>query len=72
MSAYLYPNLKSKKAYKEAIKAGQCITAKENTPYEEVPVVNSSRCHFEGPHSPEPHKFYGVAVVKDGRVVSIK
>lgn len=71
MSAYLYPNLKSKKAYKEAIAQGRYITAKENMPFGGV-VVMFGKVTFEGPHYPKPHRFYGTAVVKDGRVISIK
>ena len=71
MSAYLYPNLKSKKAYKDAIKAGQRITAAENTPMGSV-LVQTGKVTFEGPHYPEPHKFYGTAEVKGGCVVSVK
>lgn len=42
MSAYLYPNLKSKKAYKDAIKLGQVITAKENTLMGPVTIVTAT------------------------------
>jgi len=71
MSAYLYPNLKSKKAFKEAIKAGQCITAQENIPWGTKRIENG-KCTFEGPHYPEPHKFYGQVVVESGVVVKIE
>lgn len=70
MTAYLYPELPSKKAYKEAIKAGQVITAKENTPWGSKPITEGATA-FAGPHSPKPHKYYGKAVVKEGKVVSI-
>ena len=71
MSAYLYPNLKSKKAYKEAIKKGMEIIAMENTPFGQKD-IKDGEVTFEGPHFPEPHRFYGIAVVKNGLVVSIK
>jgi hypothetical protein len=70
MSAYLYPELPSKKAYKEAIKQGETITARENTPWGQKEVTNGP-VTFEGPHYPKPHKYYGKAVVKEGRVISI-
>lgn len=70
MSAYLYPNMKSKKLYKEAIKDGRTITARENTPWGSN-VVENGNVTFEGPHYPEPHRFYGNAIVKDGRVIKI-
>ena len=70
MAAYLYPELPSKKAYKDAIKDGKTITARDNTPYGE-PAIQNGTIHFEGPHYPKPHVYYGKAVVKDGKVVSI-
>ena len=71
MTVYLYPNLKSKKAYKEAIKEGKSITAMEHTPFGARPVSNET-VTFSGPHFPQAHKFYGQAVVKEGRVISVK
>jgi len=70
MSAYLYPNLKSKKAYKDAIAKGQTIMAQENTPWGNKP-IDSGRAVFEGPHYPQPHRFYGTAIVENGKVVKI-
>jgi len=70
MSAYLYPELPSKKAYKEAIAKGETITAHDNTPAGE-PKIMDGTVDFEGPHFPKPHKYYGKAVVKDGKVISI-
>lgn len=71
MTAYLYPNLKSKKAYKELISTGGLVTALENRPSGQQ-TVNTGVVTFEGPHYPRPHKFYGEATVVKGRVVSIK
>lgn len=71
MSAYLYPEMKSKKEYKLAISEGKKITARENTPWDQKLVLNG-RVTFEGPHYPKPHRYYGVAIVKDGYVVSVK
>ena len=70
MSAYLYPNLKSKKAYKEKIASGGLVYAMNNTPYDSTEVNNGMVC-FEGPHYPQPHRFYGQATVVDGRVVKV-
>lgn len=70
MSAYLYPELKSKKAYKEAIAAGQTVTAREQFMGMEKP-VQSGTVTFKGPHYPKPHQYYGTAVVKDGKVVKV-
>jgi len=71
MSAYLYPNLKSKKAFREAIAQGRTITAMENTPAGSVLVRGTTTVTFEGPHHPEPHRFYGKAQVTDGKVTKV-
>lgn len=72
MSAYLYPNLKSKKAYKEAIARGEKIIARENTPRDQVLVRGTTTVTFEGPHYPAPHTFYGQAQVTDGYVTKVR
>jgi len=71
MSAYLYPEMRSKKAYKEAIANGKIVTACENTPWGQSPCFDGTYT-FEGPHYPKPHRYYGTAVVKNGKVISIK
>ena len=68
--AYLYPEKPSKKAYKEAIAAGEAITCRENTPFGQADVLNGTAV-FEGPHYPKAHKYYGKATIKDGRVTKV-
>jgi hypothetical protein len=70
MSCYLYPNLTSKKAYKEKIERREFVYAMNNTPWGET-LINSETVTFEGPHYPQPHRFYGRATVVDGRVVKV-
>lgn len=67
---YLKPNLPSKKAYKEAIAAGKRVTAFQ--PGIGPPPPENGTVVFEGPHYPEPHRFYGKATLKDGRVIAVK
>ena len=69
--AYLYPELPSKKAYKEAIKRGERITCRENTPWGQKDVMDGEAT-FEGPHFPKPHKYYGRATVQNGYVIAVK
>ena len=69
--AYLYPELPSKKAYKEAIARGEVITCRENTPWGQKPVEDGTAV-FEGPHYPKPHKYYGTAHVMAGRVIKVQ
>ena len=70
MSAYLYPELPSKAAYKKAIGEGKKIVAKENKPWGQDAVQNGA-VTFEGPHYPKPHKYYGTAKVENGLVVKV-
>ena len=70
MSAYLYPNLPSKAAYKRAIAAGKKITAYENLPFGQEKLTNGEAV-FEGPHYPKAHRFYEKATIQDSLVVKI-
>lgn len=71
MTVYLFPNLKSKKAFQTALKNGDFISAVKKTPWGDERVVNEEVA-FSGPHFPEPHRFYGNATVVNGKVTKIK
>jgi len=68
---YTTTNYKTKKAIKDAIAAGTKVTVYQpgyfggNEPKDGSVVL-------EGPHYPEPHKWYATATLKDGIVISIK
>lgn len=66
---YTVTNFKSKKAVKEALAAGQTVRVFQPGPF--GPDARDGRHPFEGPHYPEPHRWYGTGVVKDGVLVSI-
>lgn len=66
---YVTPNFKSKKALKEAVAAGQRVEVFSPGPF---PCnQNGSEC-VEGPHYPEPHRWYATVTVQDGLVKSVK
>ncbi len=65
---YVSPNFKSKKALKDAVKAGQTVTVFSPGPF---PCPNEGKVSVEGPHYPEPHKWYGTVVVENGKVVKV-
>ena len=69
MAMYASRDFKSKKAFKEAVAAGEKITL--YPPGLGEPNPNGSNA-VEGPHYPKPHTWYGTAVCKDGVVVSVK
>lgn len=67
--AYVNPNYKTKKAFLAAVKSGV-----EHEPWSPgpFPVQQNGSVTIEGPHYPEPHRWYAVATVKNGKVVSAK
>lgn len=67
---YLSPNFKTKKAAREAIAAGQTVTVYQ--PGIGMPPPRNGTATVEGPHHPEPHKWYGKAHIKDGKVVKLE
>ncbi len=78
---YTTKNFKSKKALKEAVQAyltlspidGQrghiAVTCYSPGPF---PCPDNGRIYLEGPHYPEPHRWYASATIKDGIVIAVK
>ncbi len=67
--AYVDPDYSTKKAFKEAVKAGV-----EHRPYNPsglFPPKTDGMEVIEGPHYPETHKWYASVDVKDGLVVKV-
>ncbi len=69
---YLSPNLKSKAAYKRAIKNGVKVTALQPNNIFNVKPPQNGAVTFEGPHYPKPHRFYGQATIVNGVVTAVK
>jgi hypothetical protein len=67
---YVRPNFKTKKELKAAVAAGQTVEAWQPGPF--GPAVPDGEHGAEGPHYPEPHRWYATVVVRDGRVVKVK
>jgi len=65
---YVSPNFKSKKALKEAVAAGQTVTVFSPGPF---PCNQNGRESVEGPHFPEPHRWYATVRVVDGYVKKV-
>jgi hypothetical protein len=66
---YTSKNFRTKKALKDAVAAGERITL--FAPGLGTPAVNG-RETVEGPHYPEPHKWYAQVEMKDGFIVRVK
>jgi hypothetical protein len=68
MAMYVRPNVKTKKALREAVAAGG-VKAFQPGPY--GPGVPDGRHAAEGPHYPEPHKWWATVEVRGGEVVRV-
>lgn len=66
---YTDTNYRTKKALREAVKAGERVTL--FAPGLGEPPTNG-RAAVEGPHYPEPHRWYAQVTVTDGVVTSVK
>jgi len=69
---YVSPNFKTKKALKEAVAAGKFVEVfQPNNIFNKFPPVNGT-VTLEGPHYPEPHRWYAQGTMENGRLVKIK
>ena len=66
---YVTPNFKSKKALKEAVVGGKTVQVFSPGPF---PCPTEGRVAVEGPHYPEPHRWYAEVQVEGGIVKSVK
>lgn len=67
---YCDVNFRSKKELKEAVAGGRKLGIFSPGPF---PVDCSSGRHcVEGPHYPQPHRWYATVEVRDGVIVSVK
>ncbi|NCC20044.1 hypothetical protein EOM33_03200 [Candidatus Saccharibacteria bacterium] len=66
---YVSPNFQTKKALKEAVAKGEHVTVYSPGPF---PAKENGTEFIEGPHYPQPHKWYAQVTVKDGVVTAVK
>ena len=71
--AYVDPNFLTKKAFLAAVKSGEKLMVYSPGPF---PVTQHGDLAYsttvEGPHYPQPHRWYSSVVVEHGIVVSAK
>ena len=65
---YTNINFKTKKALKEALAAGRTLTIFSPGVF---PAPTQGKTYLEGPHFPEPHRWYAEAWLQDGRIVKV-
>lgn len=66
---YCDPNFKTKKALKEAVAAGREVSVFQPG-LGSVP-TGKAQCSVEGPHFPEPHRFYARVEIQDGVITKV-
>ena len=67
--AYVDPNFPTKKALKEAVKNGDRVTVYQPGGMFDLTVRNG-QVSVEGPHYPQPHRWYAVVEVSPDNVVT--
>jgi hypothetical protein len=67
--AYVSPNFKTKKALREAVESGQYVRVFQPG-LGDVPINGS--IPLEGPHYPEPHRWYAAGTMVDGKLTKVK
>ena len=71
--AYVSPNFKTKKALIEALAAGKAVDVYQpNDITGGRAIPTDGRVSLEGPHYPEPHRWYATGRMENGRLVSVK
>ena len=68
---YVSPNFVFKKALKNAVKAGEEITVFQPGPFGQQNIPDGEHS-VEGPHAPEPHRWYARVTVENGIIVKVK
>lgn len=67
---YTTINFRTKKELKDAVKAGRKIRVYQAGGL--YPAQCDGTVTLEGPHYPEPHRWYATAKVKDCVIISVK
>lgn len=66
---YTVTNFRTKKALKEALASGQEIRVFQPGPFGSD--VQDGKVYLEGPHYPEPHRWYASGTVENGVLVKL-
>jgi hypothetical protein len=69
---YTHINFKTKKELREALKAGKKITVYQPNDIGYSAPPTQGTVYLEGPHYPQPHKWYATGHLIDGYLVSIQ
>ena len=70
--AYTITNFKTKKSLKDAVGSGEVVQCYQPGPFGQDLSTFTGKVYLEGPHYPEPHRWYAEAWMKDGVVTKVK
>jgi len=68
---YAVENFKTKKALREAVEAGAAGGVWQPGPFGGDTTGYTGECSLEGPHYPQPHKWYARVRCEAGRIVQV-
>ena len=68
---YTTINFKTKKALKEAVANGQKVRVYQPGPFGGNEPLNGTVC-VEGPHYPEPHRWYAECTLENGIITKVR
>jgi len=68
--SYVNPNYKTKKEFKQAVVDG--IKHLTYNPSGMFPTPQNGTDVIEGPHYPQPHRWYATVVIENGFVTKVK
>ncbi len=69
---YTIQNYRTKRALRDAIAAGTRVTVYQPGPTFERAERGDGTVYLEGPHYPQPHRWYAVGTLRDGALVAIR
>ena len=69
---YTTHNYKTKKALKQAISEGKKVAIFQPGPFVDGAETENGTCYLEGPHYPEPHRWYAQGTLRDGYLIRVK
>ena len=71
LNVYTDKNFKTKKALIAAVVSGEDVTYYQPGPFGGNE-PSEGKILIEGPHYPEPHKWYAECFARDGKIVTVK
>ena len=70
---YVSPNFKTKAELKRAITSGASVSVYQpNAMFPGSDAPRDGIVYLEGPHYPQPHRWYAQGQMKNGKLVSVK